>query len=76
MMWWQVYPYSWTAVLMELDNVGMWNVRSQLWERQYLGQQFYMRVYNPEISFRNEAPIPTNVLLCGKAAKPGHRRHV
>eukprot|EP00250_Pteridium_aquilinum_P015086 c22367_g1_i1 orf=224-1921(+) len=71
----QVYPHSWTAVLMELDNVGMWNVRSQLWERQYLGQQFYMRVFNPEISFRNEAPIPTNVLLCGKAAKGPRRGH-
>ncbi|MCO5609725.1 hypothetical protein L7F22_063957 [Adiantum nelumboides] len=70
----QVYPHSWTAILLELDNVGMWNVRSQLWERQYLGQQFYMRVFNPEISFRNEAPIPNNVLLCGKAAKGGHRR--
>jgi hypothetical protein len=70
----QVYPNSWTAVLMELDNVGMWNVRSQLWERQFLGQQFYMRVVTPEASFRNEAPIPSNVLLCGLAKKlrPGH----
>lgn len=69
----QVYPQSWTAVLLELDNVGMWNVRSQLWERQYLGQQFYIRVFNPEISFRNEAPIPTNVLLCGRAARQRRR---
>lgn len=65
----QVYPQSWTAVLLELDNVGLWNVRSQLWERQYLGQQFYMRVYDPEVSFRNEAPIPNNVLLCGRARR-------
>lgn len=63
----QVYPQSWAAVLFELDNVGMWNIRSQIWERQYLGQQLYFRVPNPDTSLRNEAPIPTNVLLCGEA---------
>eukprot|EP00249_Psilotum_nudum_P004570 c18082_g2_i1 orf=708-2327(+) len=65
----QVYPQSWTAVLLELDNVGMWNIRSEIWERQYLGQQLYMRVFNPEVSFRNEVPIPSNVLLCGRARR-------
>ncbi|KFK23009.1 hypothetical protein AALP_AAs54424U000100, partial [Arabis alpina] len=35
----QVYPKSWTAIYVALDNVGMWNMRSELWERQYLGQQ-------------------------------------
>ncbi|PWA50262.1 Cupredoxin [Artemisia annua] len=63
----QVYPKSWTAVYMPLDNVGMWNVRSENWARQYLGQQFYLRVYSPANSWRDEAPIPNNVLLCGKA---------
>eukprot|EP00250_Pteridium_aquilinum_P011875 c20362_g1_i1 orf=376-2049(+) len=63
----QVYPHAWTAVLLELDNVGMWNLRSQIWERQYLGEQLYFKVPNPDGSFRNEATIPTNVLLCGKA---------
>ncbi|MCO5548483.1 hypothetical protein L7F22_001942 [Adiantum nelumboides] len=40
----QVYPKSWTAVLLELDNVGMWHIRSQIWERQYLGEQLYFKV--------------------------------
>ncbi|KAH7431966.1 hypothetical protein KP509_07G001300 [Ceratopteris richardii] len=63
----QVYPHAWTAVLLELDNAGMWNLRSQLWERQYLGEQLYFKVPNPDGSIRNEAPIPSNVLLCGVA---------
>jgi predicted DNA repair protein MutK len=40
----QVYPRGWTAVLVALDNVGMWNMRSEVWARRYLGQQFYLRV--------------------------------
>lgn len=66
----QVYPSSWTAVLLELDNVGMWHLRSQIWERQYLGEQLYFKVPSPDGSFRNEATIPGNVLLCGNAV--GH----
>ncbi|KAJ0983031.1 hypothetical protein J5N97_011286 [Dioscorea zingiberensis] len=64
----QVYPKSWTAIYMPLDNVGMWNVRSENWARQYLGQQFYLRVYTPSTSLRDEYPIPKNALLCGRAA--------
>ncbi|KAH0984091.1 hypothetical protein GBA52_011268 [Prunus armeniaca] len=67
----QVYPNSWTAIYMPLDNVGMWNVRSENWARQYLGQQFYLRVYSPANSWRDEYPIPRNALLCGRAL--GHR---
>lgn len=63
----QVYPNSWTAILVSLDNQGMWNLRSAIWERQYLGQQLYLRVYNPIKSLANEYDIPNNVLLCGKA---------
>ncbi|KAH9321762.1 hypothetical protein KI387_016401 [Taxus chinensis] len=63
----QVYPSSWTAILLALDNVGMWNVRSENWARQYLGQQFYMRVYSPVESWRDEYPIPRNALMCGQA---------
>ncbi|KAK7324802.1 hypothetical protein VNO77_28654 [Canavalia gladiata] len=63
----QVYPKSWTAVYMPLDNVGMWNVRSESWARQYLGQQFYLRVYSSANSWRDEYPKPTNALLCGRA---------
>ncbi|KAL6567506.1 hypothetical protein OROGR_001174 [Orobanche gracilis] len=67
----QVYPRSWTAIWVSLDNVGMWNIRSEDWARQYLGQQFYMRVYTPSKSPRDELPIPTNTRLCGRAR--GHR---
>ncbi|OAY25910.1 L-ascorbate oxidase homolog [Manihot esculenta] len=63
----QVYPKSWTAVYMALDNVGMWNIRSENWARQYLGQQFYLRVYTASNSWRDELPIPRNALLCGRA---------
>lgn len=63
----QVYPQSWTAVMLELDNVGMWNLRSQIWERQYLGEQLYFKVPSPDGSIRNEADIPINALRCGKA---------
>ncbi|CAK9176060.1 unnamed protein product [Ilex paraguariensis] len=64
----QVYPKSWTAIYMALDNVGMWNIRSENWARQYLGQQFYLRVYSPANSWRDEYPIPKNALLCGRAS--------
>ncbi|XP_059653919.1 L-ascorbate oxidase homolog [Cornus florida] len=64
----QVYPKSWTAIYIALDNVGMWNMRSEYWARQYLGQQFYLRVYSPVKSLRDEYPIPKNALLCGKAS--------
>ncbi|KAF9597495.1 hypothetical protein IFM89_019022, partial [Coptis chinensis] len=64
----QVYPRSWTAIYMALDNVGMWNIRSADWARQYLGQQFYLRVYSPAHSWRDEFPIPRNALLCGQAS--------
>ncbi|THG03283.1 hypothetical protein TEA_028380 [Camellia sinensis var. sinensis] len=63
----QVYPNSWTAILISLDNQGMWNMRSAMWERQYLGQQFYLRVYTAIHSLANEYDIPHNALLCGKA---------
>ncbi|KAI9113525.1 hypothetical protein K1719_015452 [Acacia pycnantha] len=66
----QVYPNSWTTILVSLDNQGMWNMRSAIWERQYLGQQFYLRVWNAQKNLANEYDIPSNALLCGKAV--GH----
>lgn len=63
----QVYPKSWTAVYIALDNVGMWNLRTEFWARQYLGQQFYLRVYTSSQSVRDEYPIPKNAILCGRA---------
>ncbi|PIN19120.1 Multicopper oxidase [Handroanthus impetiginosus] len=68
----QVYPKSWTVILVSLDNQGMWNFRSAMWGRQYLGQQFYLRVYNPTPSLANEYDMPTNALLCGKAVGRKH----
>ncbi|KAK9109384.1 hypothetical protein Sjap_017444 [Stephania japonica] len=64
----QVYPKSWTAVYVGLDNRGMWNLRSQNWPRQYLGQQFYLQVYAPGSSPRDENPMPPNAIRCGKAS--------
>ncbi|XP_077233110.1 L-ascorbate oxidase homolog [Tasmannia lanceolata] len=63
----QVYPNSWTAILISLDNQGMWNIRSAMWARQYLGQQLYLRVWNAKHDLTNEYDIPPNALLCGKA---------
>ncbi|KAL6992804.1 hypothetical protein U1Q18_010920 [Sarracenia purpurea var. burkii] len=71
----QVYPKSWTAIYMALDNVGMWNIRSENWARQHLGQQFYLRVFSNSNSFRDESPIPRNALLCGRAASRHTRPH-
>ncbi|KAK6932288.1 Multicopper oxidase, type 1 [Dillenia turbinata] len=63
----QVYPKAWTAIYIALDNVGMWNIRSENWARQFLGQQFYLRIPSPG-SWRDEYPIPKNALLCGRAS--------
>ncbi|KAJ8767063.1 hypothetical protein K2173_012577 [Erythroxylum novogranatense] len=63
----QVFPKSWTAIYISLDNVGMWNIRTEFWARQYLGEQFYLRVYTSSNSTRDELPIPKNALLCGRA---------
>eukprot|EP00250_Pteridium_aquilinum_P010544 c19465_g1_i1 orf=619-2400(+) len=64
----QVFPHSWTAVLVSLDNVGMWNLRSQLLPNWYLGQEMYIRVYNPENSNKTEASVPDNAIYCGRLA--------
>ncbi|GAB4848938.1 hypothetical protein Ancab_040148 [Ancistrocladus abbreviatus] len=64
----QVYPNSWSAIFVSLDNKGMWNLRSAIWPRQYLGQQLYVRVWNDEHSLLAEYDIPQNALKCGKAA--------
>ncbi|KAL5144343.1 L-ascorbate oxidase [Glycine soja] len=64
----QVYPFSWTAIYIALDNVGMWNLRSEFWARQYLGQQLYLRVYTTSTSIRDEFPVPKNAILCGRAS--------
>ncbi|CAL1398131.1 unnamed protein product [Linum trigynum] len=63
----QVYPRSWTAIFVALDNVGMWNVRSEYWQRQYLGEQFYLRVFTTSTSLRDEYQMPEDSILCGRA---------
>ena len=61
----QVFPKSWAAILLTFDNCGMWNIRSEIWDRHYLGQQLYVSVLSPERSLRDEYNIPDNVQLCG-----------
>ncbi|XP_075521890.1 LOW QUALITY PROTEIN: L-ascorbate oxidase homolog [Primulina tabacum] len=61
----QVYPNSWAAVMTTLDNAGMWNLRSEMWERTYLGQQLYFSVLSPARSLRDEYNIPEAQQLCG-----------
>jgi len=62
----QVFPKSWAAIFLTFDNAGMWNIRSEMWEKTYLGQQLYVSVLSPELSLRDEYNIPDNALLCGK----------
>ncbi|XAR50504.1 L-ascorbate oxidase [Bertholletia excelsa] len=60
-----VYPGSWAAILTTFDNAGMWNLRSEMWERFYLGQQLYISVLSPEHSLRDEYNLPDDTQLCG-----------
>lgn len=64
----QVYPKSWSAILLTFDNAGMWNLRSEVWERHYLGQQLYFSVQSPARSLRDEYSLPDTALLCGPIA--------
>lgn len=61
----QVYPGSWAAIMTTLDNAGMWNMRSEMWERFYLGQQLYISVLSPARSLRDEYNLPDDTPLCG-----------
>ncbi|KAG1371414.1 L-ascorbate oxidase [Cocos nucifera] len=61
----QVYPRSWSAIMLTFDNAGMWNLRTVIWDKQYLGQQLYISVVSPARSLRDEYDIPDNSLLCG-----------
>ncbi|KAG9454862.1 hypothetical protein H6P81_007766 [Aristolochia fimbriata] len=54
----QVYPKSWTAILLTIDNAGLWNIRSNHLQRNYLGQQLYLSVLSPERSLRDEYNLP------------------
>ncbi|XP_010259022.1 PREDICTED: monocopper oxidase-like protein SKU5 [Nelumbo nucifera] len=61
----QVYPGAWTAILVSLDNVGVWNLRTENLDSWYLGQETYVRIVNPEANNKTELPIPDNALYCG-----------
>ncbi|CAK8577319.1 unnamed protein product [Lathyrus sativus] len=61
----QVFPKSWAAIMLSFDNCGVWNLRSELAENRYLGQQMYISVLTPERSLRDENNMPDDHLLCG-----------
>ncbi|ESW35839.1 hypothetical protein PHAVU_001G269301 [Phaseolus vulgaris] len=61
----QVFPKSWSAIMLTFDNAGMWNLRSEHAENRYLGQQLYISVLSPQRSLRDEYNLPDTQLLCG-----------
>lgn len=65
----QVYPGAWTSILVSLDNVGIWNLRTENLDSWYLGQETYIKVVNPEATNKTELPIPDNALFCGALNK-------
>ncbi|XVF52668.1 hypothetical protein PTKIN_Ptkin05aG0036900 [Pterospermum kingtungense] len=65
----KVYPGAWTAILISLDNVGVWNIRTENLDSWYLGQETYVRVVNPEATNKTELPMPDNALYCGALSK-------
>ncbi|CAM9002419.1 unnamed protein product [Rhodiola kirilowii] len=65
----QVYPGAWTAILISLDNVGVWNLRTENLDSWHLGQETYIKIVNPEATNKTELPVPDNVLFCGALSK-------
>ncbi|CAA0805961.1 SKU5 similar 3 [Striga hermonthica] len=61
----QVFPGAWTAILVSLDNAGMWNLRTQNLDSWYLGQETYVSVVNPEHD-SDEVQLPENTIYCGQ----------
>ncbi|XP_043722917.1 monocopper oxidase-like protein SKU5 [Telopea speciosissima] len=61
----QVFPEAWTAILVSLDNVGIWNLRAQNLDSWYLGQEAYMSVVNPKLTDKTEFSLPDNTIYCG-----------
>jgi hypothetical protein len=52
-----------------LDNVGIWNLRSENLDKWYLGEEVYVRVADPDGYNRTEMTAPHNVLFCGLLSK-------
>ncbi|KAK8590959.1 hypothetical protein V6N13_031029 [Hibiscus sabdariffa] len=61
----QVFPKSWAAVFITFDNAGMWNIRSEVWDRHYLGQQLYFSSLSPNRSLRDEYNMRDDTPVCG-----------
>ncbi|TYG91273.1 hypothetical protein ES288_A12G248800v1 [Gossypium darwinii] len=64
-----VYLGEWIAILISLDNVRVWNLRTENLDSWYLGQETYIRVVNPKVSKKTELPMPDNILYCGAHSK-------
>ncbi|KAK1327178.1 Monocopper oxidase-like protein SKU5 [Acorus calamus] len=62
----QVFPGAWTAILVSLDNVGIWNLRTENLDTWYRGQEVYIRIVNPEITNKTELAQPENTIYCGQ----------
>ncbi|GAB2282397.1 Monocopper oxidase-like protein sku5 [Dionaea muscipula] len=60
----QVFPGAWTAILVSIDNAGIWNLRTENLDAWYLGQETYMSAANLEID-KNENALPDNTIYCG-----------
>ncbi|KAK1261920.1 Monocopper oxidase-like protein SKU5 [Acorus gramineus] len=65
----QVFPGAWTAILISLDNVGIWNLRTENLDTWYRGQEVYIRIVNPEITNKTELAPPDNAIYCGSLSK-------
>uniref|UniRef100_A0A8R7VEE2 Plastocyanin-like domain-containing protein n=1 Tax=Triticum urartu TaxID=4572 RepID=A0A8R7VEE2_TRIUA len=63
----QVFPGAWTAVLVFLDNAGIWNLRVENLDSWYMGQELYISVVNPEEDHGDKTPLPLpdNTIFCG-----------
>lgn len=61
----QVFPGGWTAVLVSLDNVGIWNIRAEKLDNWYNGQEVYVKVADPLGYNVTEMIAPNNTLYCG-----------
>lgn len=59
-----MFPGAWTAILVSLDNAGIWNLRAENLDSWYLGQEVYMSVVNPEMD-TSEVSLPDNAIFCG-----------
>ncbi|KAJ0987878.1 hypothetical protein J5N97_006234 [Dioscorea zingiberensis] len=64
-----VFPGAWTAILVSLDNVAVWNLRTENLDTWYLGQEVYIKVVNPENTNKTQLPLPVNALYCGRLKK-------